>query len=224
MEKSYKKTVEYVKNEIKEGRLRPGSRLASERDLADLLGTSRNSVREGLRVLENIGVLTSQQGSGNYIAINFEETMTDVLSFMYLLNGISLEQVTEYRRIIEFSAMRLAVDRAKEEQKVLILEHLKGLEEAETEETRVIHDKAIHRVLVAASHNDFLITNYDALANLMDRYVKSMRLNIISGMQSQNMLEQTHRMLAEAVAEGDFEKGIRGLETHFGYIDEFKNG
>lgn len=224
MEKSYQKIVDHVKNEIKAGNLKPGDRLASERDLAESLNISRNSVREGLRLLENIGVLDCQQGSGNYIDLNFDETMTDVLSFMYLLKGISIDQVTEYRLLIERDAMKLAVERASEKQKRDILEHLEGLTASDTEEERVIHDRAIHRILVEASHNDFLITNYEALANLMDRYIKSMRLNIISGMQSQNMLEETHRMLAEAVAEGDYEKGLAGLETHFGYIEQYKNG
>ncbi len=224
MEKSYKKIVEYVKNEITAGKLKPGDKLMAERELAEHLGMSRNSVREGLRLLENIGVLNSQQGSGNYIDLNFNETMTDVLSFMYLLKGIGLDQVTEYRLLIERDAMKLAVQRATDEQKKMIMEQLKGLEEAETEEERVVFDKAIHKILVEASHNDFLITNYEALANLMDRYIKSMRLNIIIGMQSQNMLENTHRMLAEAVAKGDLEKGILGLETHFGYIEQYKNG
>lgn len=224
MEKSYKKIVDYVKNEIQAGKLKPGDKLMAERELAEHLGMSRNSVREGLRLLENIGVLNSHQGSGNYIDLNFNETMTDVLSFMYLLKGIGLDQVTEYRLLIERDAMRLAVLRATDQQKKDIMEQLAGLEEAGSEEERVIFDKAIHKTLVEASHNDFLITNYEALANLMDRYIQSMRLNIIIGMQSQNMLEHTHRMLAEAVAEGDYDKGIKGLETHFGYIEQFKNG
>ena len=224
MEKSYKKIVDYVKNEITAGKLKPGDKLMAERDLAEHLGMSRNSVREGLRLLENIGVLSSQQGSGNYIDVNFNETMTDMLSFMYLLKGIGLDQVTEYRLLIERDAMKLAVRRATDEQKKQILEYLEGLEKAETEEERVVYDKKIHQTLVEASHNDFLITNYEALANLMDRYIQSMRLNIIKGMQSQNMLEHTHKSLAEAVAEGDYEKGILGLETHFGYIEKYKNG
>ena len=224
MEKSYKKIVDYVKNEITAGKLKPGDKLMAERDLAEHLGMSRNSVREGLRLLENIGVLNSQQGSGNYIDLNFNETMTDVLSFMYLLKGIDLDQVTEYRLLIERDAMKLAVKRATEEQKIEIMDHLRGLEKAETEEERVVYDRALHETLVEASHNDFLITNYAALANLMDRYIQSMRLNIIIGMQSQNMLERTHRMLAEAVAESDYEKGTSGLETHFGYIEQYKKG
>ncbi len=224
MEKSFERIVQYVKNEILKGRLRPGDRLPSERELADTLGTSRNSVREGLRVLENIGVVTSHHGSGNFISLNFDETMTEQLSFMYFLKGIREDQVTEFRRSMEWEAMYLAVERITEDEKQEMLEHLKKLEAVQTESARVRHDKAIHEILVKASRNDFLITNYRALNNLMDRYIRSMRARIIAGMNSHNMLAKAHRDLVEGVVEGNLEKGLQGLLKHFQYIQEYGNG
>lgn len=223
MEKSYEKVVQHVKEEILTGRLHPGDKLATERVLAEQLSVSRNSVREGLRILENIGVIFSQQGSGNYISLNFDETMSEVLSFMYFLKGMDVRQVTEFRRFIEREAMLLAVKRADKTQKQRMMIHLDGLEKAITEENRVLHDKGIHRVLVEASRNDFLITNYQALTNLMDRYISSMRTRIIAGMQSRNKLEYAHRMLVEGVVESDLEKGLTGLRDHFGYIEQYKD-
>ena len=224
MEKSFERIVQYVKTEILKGRLRPGDRLPSERELADTLGTSRNSVREGLRVLENIGVVTSHHGSGNFISLNFDETMTEQLSFMYFLKGIREDQVTEFRRSMEWEAMYLAVERITEDEKQEMLEHLKKLEAVQTESARVRHDKAIHEILVKASRNDFLITNYRALNNLMDRYIRSMRARIIAGMNSHNMLTKAHRDLVEGVVEGNLEKGLQGLLKHFQYIQEYGNG
>ena len=180
-------------------------------------------MREGLRILENIGVITSQQGSGNYISLNFDETMSEVLSFMYFLKGMDERQVTEFRRFIEREAMLLAVKRADREQKQRLMIHLDGLEKAITEGDRVLHDKGIHRVLVESSRNDFLITNYQALTNLMDRYISSMRTRIISGMQSRNKLEYAHRKLVEGVVESNLEKGLAGLRDHFGYIEQYKD-
>ena len=55
-EKAYEKVIEHIKNEIWQGTLKRGERLPPERELADSLGVSRNSVREahpgadGLRV------------------------------------------------------------------------------------------------------------------------------------------------------------------------------
>lgn len=220
-EKSYEKTVDYIKKELLNGHLRTGDRLPSERELAEVLGSSRNSVREGLRVLENLGVVTSCHGSGNFISLNFDETMSELLSFMYFLKGIREDQVTEFRRSMEWEAMYLAVERITIQEKEEMLGHLEKLEAVQTEDARVQHDKAIHEILIAASHNDFLITNYKALNNLMDRYIRSMRARIISGMNSHNMLAKAHRELVEGVVEGDLEKGLHGVLEHFRYIEVY---
>ncbi len=221
MEKSFEKVVQYVKNQILKGRLRPGDRLPSERELAETLSTSRNSVREGLRVLENIGVVTSHHGSGNFISLNFDDTMSELLSFMFFLKGIREDQVTEFRRSIEWESMYLAVERITEEEKREMLLHLDKLETVQTESARVRHDKAIHQILVEASRNDFLITNYGALNNFIDRYIRSMRARIITGMNDHNMLAKAHRDLVEGVVEGNLEKGLNGLLKHFEYIKEY---
>ena len=221
MDKSYKKTVNYIRDRILDGTLRSGDRLPSERELAETLQSSRNSVREGLRVMENIGVVTSWHGSGNFISQNFDETMSELLSVMYFLKGIREDQVTEFRRSMEWEAMCLAVERISSSEKEEMLHHLKMLEAAQTEDERVLHDKAIHWILITASRNDFLITNYKALNDLMDRYIRFMRARIISGMNSHNLLAKAHRDFVEGVVEGDLDKGLHGLLEHFDYIKKY---
>ena len=88
--------------------------------------------------------------------------------------------------------------------------------------TRLEEPTGMYEAMVEASHNDFLITNYRALTSFMDTYVKSMRRRIIQGMESRNELEMSHRLLAEGMAEGNLEKGLRGLRRHFEYIERYK--
>ena len=223
MEKSYMKVIHYIKNGILNGALKPGDQLLPEREMAERLLVSRNSVREGLRTLENMGVICSHQGSGNYIEGNFEQTLTEVMAFMYILKDMDIDHITEFRYALEGQAMKLAVYKATERQKKEMLEHLKGLEEAVSEETRVIHDKAIHYQLIAATQNDYMIANYNALTNIMDRYIPQMRSKIIEGMKSDQLLVRAHCKIVEGVVEGDLKKGQEGLDLHFQYINEYKN-
>src|SRR5688572_15508990 len=53
-----------IENAILEGRLGVGDRLPPERELAEIFQVSRPSVREALRVLETLGVLSSRRGTG----------------------------------------------------------------------------------------------------------------------------------------------------------------
>ena len=55
-ERAYDKVLAYIREEIRKGNLRRGERLPPERDLADLLGISRNSVREALRTMSMMGL------------------------------------------------------------------------------------------------------------------------------------------------------------------------
>lgn len=223
MEKSYQKVIHYIKTNILEKKLVPGDRLLPERDLAEQLDTSRNSIREGLRILENMGVICSYQGAGNFIVSNFDETLTEVMSFMYVLKDMDLDSITEFRYTLEWHAMNLAAGRATPEQKQKMLEHLCQLETAETEQMRVHHDKAIHYLLIETTRNDYMITNYRALTNIMDLYIPKMRGKIIEGMKREDLLGRAHRMLVEGVVEDDHEKGMQGLELHFKYINQYKD-
>ena len=144
MERSYMKIINYVKREILAGALKAGDQLLPERELAEILGVSRNSVREGLRTLDNMGVIKSFHGSGNYIAGNFEETLTEVMTFMYMLKDMDYDRITEFRYALEWQAMNLAVRQATDQQRQKMQEYYKKLITADREETRVKYDKAIH--------------------------------------------------------------------------------
>ena len=153
MEKSYEKVIEYVKHGIGSGEIQAGEKLLPERELAQKLEISRNSAREGLRILENRGVLESQQGAGNYVSGNFDEILAEMLSFMYILKKIDVNKITEFRSTLEWGGIETGVKQATEEQRQKMMSYLDNLERAETEEERVRWDKAIHYLLIEASGN-----------------------------------------------------------------------
>ena len=204
MEKSYEKVIEYVKHGIGSGEIQAGEKLLPERELAQKLEISRNSAREGLRILENMGVLESQQGAGNYI-----------------LKKIDVDKITEFRSTLEWGAIETGVKQATEEQRQKMMSYLDNLERAETEEERVRWDKAIHYLLIEASGNFCMLANYKALNKIMDEYIPKMRGKIIEGMHSEQFLSRAHRTLAEGFAEGNIEKAREGLKLHFHYIYQY---
>lgn len=220
-ERSYEKLISYVKDNIFSKKLIVGDRLPSERDLAQELEISRNSVREGIRILERMGVIYSQHGAGNYISSQFDQTLTEVLSMMYVLKGMDMEKITEFRFGLEYGAVNLAVKNATKEQKQGLMMHLEAMENAETEEIRAQNDKSMHYLLVEASENIYIISTFNALNEIMEQYVPSMREKIFIGMQSEMLLAKSHRQLVEGVVESDLEKALEGLFNHFQYIRQF---
>ena len=221
MEKSYEKVIEYVKKGIGSGEIQAGEKLLPERELAQKLEISRNSAREGLRILENMGVLESQQGAGNYVSGNFDEILAEMLSFMFILKKIDVDKITEFRSTLEWGALESGVRQATAEQREKMMTYLENLENAETEEERVRWDKAIHYLLIEADGNLCMIANYKALNKIMDEYIPKMRGKIIEGMHSEQFLSRAHRTLAEGFAEGNIEKAREGLKLHFHYIYQY---
>ena len=202
-----------------------------EKEIADLLEIylisdgfqvlKTYSAKEGLRILENMGVLESQQGAGNYISGNFDVILTEMLSFMYILKKIDVDKITEFRSTLEWGALETGVRQATEDQRRKMMTFLDNLEQAETEEERVRWDKAIHYLLIEASGNFCMLANYKALNKIMDEYIPRMRGKIIEGMHSEQFLSRAHRTLAEGFAEGNIEKAREGLKLHFHYIYQY---
>lgn len=221
--KSYAKVNDYIWDKISRGELKLGDKLPPEREFAKILDISRNSVREGLRVLENVGVISSQQGAGNFISAQFEETLTNIMSFMFTLNGMHDNQITEFRYAIEWEAINLICGKLSDNIKEQLLLHLEQLENSDTEEEAIKQDKAIHYLLVEATNNDYMKTNYKALTQIINIYIPRLRGKIILGMKGDKELRNAHRDIVEGVVEGDLAKSMRGLHQHFQYIIQYQN-
>ncbi len=64
----YSQIAESLLDRIESGRLAPGERLPPERELSQMLGVNRMTLRQALRLLETQGLLVRRQGNGTYIA------------------------------------------------------------------------------------------------------------------------------------------------------------
>lgn len=69
----YIQVKNHIMNEIKNGNLRIGTKMPTERELSQKLNTSRNTISSAYNLLEQEGVLVSYQGRGTFVA---EETKT----------------------------------------------------------------------------------------------------------------------------------------------------
>src|SRR2546425_7469676 len=109
--------VRRIKKQISEGRLVAGHKLPAERELAGLSKTSRVSVREAYRSLEELGVLRIRRGAdgGAFITKLDHEPVLRSLSLLLGLGKTSHKELTEARMLIEPPIARLAALRARKE-------------------------------------------------------------------------------------------------------------
>ena len=218
-ERAYEKIINYVERQIMQGSYKKGDKLPPERELAALLGASRNSVREGLGILERMGVISSQQGAGNFISDNFEKTLIEVMTLMFILEEGTFREISEFRYALETQALSLAMKNITEEQQTDIEYYMSMLEQTPGEEQKAYYDKKIHYTITAASGNRFIIDNLQALTEVMDVFIKDMRAKILS-----EGLMSAHRQMVEALREKDESKGLKALKAHFEYIYAYIDG
>ena len=150
-QRAYVRVIDYIKQEIRVGNLRIGSRLPSERALAEQLNVGRNSVREALRILEIMGTTVSTQGAGHFIAGNFESSLVETMSIMFLLKELSFQQVSQLRYAIEKHAFALAVENATDVDLTELQAIISRLDLGLSEEDNVLLDKKLHYTVARGS-------------------------------------------------------------------------
>lgn len=109
----YEDVVEQIQAAILDGKVAVGERLPAERELCEQLHTSRGTVREALRILEQKGLIEIRLGAngGAYVQGAGSTLMAENLSMLLRSNDISLEHLEEFRAAIEGSAAFLAARR-----------------------------------------------------------------------------------------------------------------
>ncbi len=83
------------------GELRPGGRIPPERELAERFGASRSSLRPVMKVLESVGVIVQRVGDGSYFSSDASGILSMPLSFLILLDDVSLIELFEARLMLE---------------------------------------------------------------------------------------------------------------------------
>jgi GntR family transcriptional repressor for pyruvate dehydrogenase complex len=106
--------VEQIVRQVQTGKLKPGDRLPSERQLIEMLQVSRSSVREALQGLAMMGIIESRAGQGSFVSSRVLLPSQDWQhpSLPSTLQRDMLLSLIEARRTVEGSVARLAAERA----------------------------------------------------------------------------------------------------------------
>ena len=109
--------VDQVRLLLRQGKLSPGDRLPSERELCERFGVSRVTVREALRVLEAGGLVDIRVGArgGAFVTSPDPTKLGEGLADLIHLSRLTAANVTEARSIVELGIVPLVVGRATEE-------------------------------------------------------------------------------------------------------------
>ncbi len=162
----YIRLADDILSYIKKADIRPGMRIPSERKLAEMFQTSRTSVREAVRILENRGILEIQIGNGMYL----KETMPEDFCMIELWKTNYME-ILEIKTLLEFHIIEELCQYAAPADLLAIESALKLLEEG-YDQGIFDHqaDTLFHKRIRACSKNQTLVQLIDNLLLELDTY------------------------------------------------------
>ncbi|MBY6062118.1 FadR/GntR family transcriptional regulator [Microbacterium esteraromaticum] len=194
--------IEKIKAMIVSGELGPGDRLPPEKELAERLGLSRNSMREAVKALEVIRVLDVRRGDGTYVTSLEPHLLLEAITFVVdMHDDDSLLELFAVRRILESQATALAAGHAGADDAAALLDEVNAVDaQTVSIDDLVAHDTHFHSQVVGLAGNGYLASLIDGLSS------QTIRARVWRGLTEQGAVERTlseHRAIAEAIANHD---------------------
>jgi DNA-binding FadR family transcriptional regulator len=175
--RAFEEIAAQIREEMAQGRLRVGSKLPSERELAEQFGVSRNTLREALRSLEHAGLIRQQKGAtgGSFVSERSGEAVSTGLLDMYHLGAIGPEQLTQARIWLESIIVREACVRATPDDLDALQANIDAAAQA-TKDGDFARRAAIHldfhRLLARMTGNPVMVTLMEAVLEVLHHFVR----------------------------------------------------
>ncbi len=207
---------------IRRGDLVDQGKLPTERKLAELLGESRQMVREAIIVLEAWGVLEVRERQGMFVRTFDAAEISEGLGGFVAWPQDVFPQVIEMRQVVEVAAARLAAKRRTEEE-VDRMEHCLGemrrLAEGSPEvaiRDGVHWNSLLHATIADAAGNVLMKRVHEGLATVMDRAIgplRSRRYSVGALAWTDTVMVQ-HERIVRAIRNGVPEEAADAMAEH----------
>jgi GntR family transcriptional repressor for pyruvate dehydrogenase complex len=212
-------TARHIEDLILEGSLRPGEPLLPEREMALRLSVSRPTLRQGMKILEEKGLLVAEPGGGRVVA-PLATSVTDPLIELMSSRTEVVDDYLELRATLERMAAALAARRANEVDRATLRDCMARIDAAHGKAEA--HDEAeadvdLHVAIYEASHNVVLLQIMRALSGMLRKGVFHNREKLYARPEVREVLLDQHRALFDAVMARDPIAAGEAAESHMTY-------
>lgn len=205
------RVVASITEVIVSGKLKPGDRLQSERELGERFGVSRTVIREAIRSLAAHGLVESRPGNGVMVAGVGPEAVSRSMALFLRGNAqIDYSKVHEVRSAIEIEMTGTAAERADAEDLAALRSLLGEMAEADDAEAGARLDAAFHEAIAAATHNELYAVMLGSIRDLLIEIRQS-------ALGAKGMLEyalEAHRSILETIEAHDPAAAREAMRTH----------
>jgi GntR family transcriptional regulator, transcriptional repressor for pyruvate dehydrogenase complex len=215
---AYQIVGQSIRAAILEGRLRPGDLLPVEHQLAEQLGVTRSTVREGLRALEHAGLVERGARRRLRVAQSSHNSVGSAMHDALVLQRITYRDLWEIMMALEPTAAELAATRATPEVVEALRANLVLTAEVIDDPVRLVEaDVAFHTLVADATTNMALLLARSTIARLFYPAYGE----VIRRLGPGERLLAAHRQVTDAIQRGDAEGASEWMRKH---IRDFRRG
>lgn len=217
--KLFEQIVDKLEEAIISGRLQPGEQIPSERELMDLYGVGRTSVREALFSLQKMGFINIGVGSRARVAVPSSEALLNGLSGavrFVLSKPEGVKQIQDVRLFLEVGLARHAAKEATKAQLrklgQAVEANLAATETPELDRT----DEAFHFTLAKMHGNPMFVTMHVALMG----WLSEQRRISIRIPEAATKAQQAHVRIFEGIGARDPDRAETAMREHLSDVSD----
>lgn len=219
---AYKVVCDAIEAQILSRRLLPGDRLPTETELAEQFGLTRHTVREGIRMLEQGGLVRRQAGRRLHVSHPGHGELAPRASRALVLQRVSFRDLWEVALDIECSSVRHAAGRITAGQIERLHANIDAMEETRGEVKAIIDlDVEFHAIIAEATRNPVLLLAREPVSLLFHPTLEKIFNHDRTRLAGPARLVEAHRRIANAFAAGD---GALAHEWMHRHMVDFRRG
>ena len=211
----YRKIFNEISAMISSGELAPGSRLPTERELAEKYSVSRATIREAIIALEATNRVSVKTGSGVYVLEN-------PIQGSYYDNEVSPFEVLEARVLLEGESAALAAKMISDDELILLQAAFEKIEQEDQDDNNASSeaDREFHTVIANATHNRVLAQQIYMLWDMQENleHIKAAHQAVCSKEGPKRIRE--HKAILVAIAQRDATAARTAMRNHFSNVLE----
>jgi DNA-binding FadR family transcriptional regulator len=200
-----------LERQIDQGRIRPGERLATERELALQFGASRSVVRAALAELHKVGKIVRKVGHGTLVSGAPEQGRNTI---ELPLLDTSPAELLEFRIAFEPGLAEAMVLNGSERDLQAVMECVEAGDKAKGLVEWENSDRSFHQRMIAATHNHLAIGVFDAIIAIRHERPWLMLKQGHTDAAKWEEYQSDHRKIALALLEREAEALAHAIRSH----------
>lgn len=213
--------AEQIRSSILAGEFVPGDKLPPERELAEMFGVSRPSVREALNILSASGMIESYQGGGTVVKSLVETEGVNPLSELIRNEQERALDVIEVRKGMEawtayYAAQRALPDDVRRLEQVIegMVKDLEGKQPSED------LDANFHIIIAKATHNIVWLHLMQSFYEALKVFQRSVWRATYLTEEDQRKLYEQHLAVFEAIRDREPERARDAMLVHLAFAEQ----